>query len=169
MVPWAHLESGDAWREVGRTRAWCWQQGCTDFRRLDDMRPGYGYTASPTPIARCWRAEDAGTYTLDLTAGAEAELIISVAHVAALGSARRPPLGPTLLGGEQVLPPERLRRMVAVRVPGVVCGAGVRQHWSTRYGQLGGCRAKSSVAVPPSVTVTSWVCLPSSSCQISTW
>ena len=28
MVPWAHLESGDAWREVGRTRAWCRQKGC---------------------------------------------------------------------------------------------------------------------------------------------
>ena len=132
------LESGDAWREVGRTRAWCWQQGCmlqwipasdrriiwndreedrfvsrildlesgalrtlpaaiyaiapdgrtaigTDFRRLDDMRPGYGYTGIPDPNREVLAPEDAGIYTLDLTApGAEPELVIPVAEVAAL-------------------------------------------------------------------------------------
>ena len=132
------LEAGDAWREVGRTRAWCWQQGCmlqwipgsdrriiwndregdryvsrildldsgasltlpaaiyaiapdgrtaigTDFRRLDDMRPGYGYAGIPDPNREVPAPEDAGIYTLDLTAsGAEPELVIPVAEVAAL-------------------------------------------------------------------------------------
>ena len=132
------LEAGDAWREVGRTRAWCWQQGCmlqwipgsdrriiwndregdryvsrildldsgasrtlpaaiyavapdgrtaigTDFRRLDDMRPGYGYAGVPDPNREVPAPEDAGIYTLDLTApGAEPELVIPVADVAAL-------------------------------------------------------------------------------------
>ena len=132
------LQAGDAWREVGRTRAWCWQQGCmlqwvpgserriiwndregdrfvsrildldsgasralpaaiyavapdgrtaigTDFRRLNDMRPGYGYAGIPDPNREVPAPEDAGIYTLDLTApGAEPELVIPIAEVAAL-------------------------------------------------------------------------------------
>ena len=132
------LEAGDAWREVGRTRAWCWQQGCmlqwipgsdrriiwndrqgdrfvsrildlesgasrtlpaaiyavapdgrtaigTDFRRLNDMRPGYGYAGIPDPNREVLAPEDTGIYTLDLTEnGAEPDLVITVAEVAAL-------------------------------------------------------------------------------------
>ena len=132
------LQAGDAWREVGRTRAWCWQQGCmlqwipgsdhriiwndregdryvsrildldsgesrtlpaaiyavapdgrtaigTDFRRLNDMRPGYGYAGTPDPNREVLAPEDTGIYTLDLTEnGAEPELVITVAEVAAL-------------------------------------------------------------------------------------
>jgi len=98
------LQDGDRWIELGRSRAWCWQQGCMlqwvpgsrsqiiwndrqddrlvchlmdvqtrqmrtvphpiytltpdgrmavspDFRRIQAMRPGYGYTGLPDPWA----------------------------------------------------------------------------------------------------------------------
>ena len=132
--------SGDSWREIGRTTAWCWQQGCmlqwlpgsareviwnerdgdhyvsrilnvdtghsrvlgapiytiapdgqtaigTDFRRIDHMRPGYGYAGIPDPNHDTLAPETTGIYRLDLSGaddGRAGDLIISIADVAAL-------------------------------------------------------------------------------------
>jgi hypothetical protein len=130
------LEDGDRWSEVGRTQAWCWQQGCmlqwrpgsarevlwnaregdafvcrvldmdsgrsrtlpravyslspdgktavcADFRRIQDMRPGYGYAGLPDPNAGVLAPDDVGIWAQDMDTGAS-ELIVSVAQIAAL-------------------------------------------------------------------------------------
>lgn len=130
------IENGDAWREIGTTTAWCWQQGCmlqwipqskneviwngrgtggyvshvynvetkesrhlaeavytispngttaigTDFRRIDHMRPGYGYSGIPDPNFDTLAPEDVGIYTVNLESG-DTQQIISIAEVAAL-------------------------------------------------------------------------------------
>ncbi len=130
------LGDGDRWSEIGRTRAWCWQQGCmlqwrpgrarhvvwneregdifvcrvldldsgrsrtlpraiyslspdgrtgvcADFRRIQDMRPGYGYAGIPDPNADVLAPDDVGIWLQDLDTGAS-ELIVSVAQIAAL-------------------------------------------------------------------------------------
>ncbi|HEX6984837.1 MAG TPA: hypothetical protein VF170_05645, partial [Planctomycetaceae bacterium] len=56
----------------------------TDFRRLNDVRPGYGYAGLPDPNAAVPRPEDAGIWRIDVATG-EAELILSIAEAAALG------------------------------------------------------------------------------------
>lgn len=130
------LEDGDRWSEIGRTQAWCWQQGCmlqwrpgsahevvwnaregdafvccvldvdsgqtrtlpravyslspdgkkavcADFRRIQDMRPGYGYAGLPDPNAGVLAPDDVGIWAQDMDTGAS-ELIVSVAQIAAL-------------------------------------------------------------------------------------
>jgi hypothetical protein len=134
------LEDGDRWVELGRSRAWNWQQGCmlqwipehgsqvlwndregsgsnarfvtrildvdteetrtlprpvytvapdgetamsTDFARLDEMRPGYGYAGIEDPHADENAPSDAGIYRMDLTTG-DSELIVSYADAAAI-------------------------------------------------------------------------------------
>ena len=130
------LEDGDRWSEIGRTQAWCWQQGCmlqwrpgsahelvwnaregdafvccvldvdsghtrtlpravyslspdgktavcADFRRIQDMRPGYGYAGLPDPNAGVLAPNDVGIWAQDMDTGAS-ELIVSVAQIAAL-------------------------------------------------------------------------------------
>lgn len=129
-------EKGDAWRTVGTTQSWGWQQGCmlqwipqsdtdiiwnqrdgdrfiarihdttdgsertvsdavytiapdgrraigTDFRRINDMRPGYGYAGIPDPNRDVLAPEDTGIYTIDLMTG-ESRQVISIAQVASL-------------------------------------------------------------------------------------
>ena len=124
-------ERGDAWREIGSTRAWNWQQGCmlqwvpgsrdeviwndrrdgqfvsvvhnvksgkermlphpiytlssdgkwglsTDFRRLNNTRPGYGYAGIPDPNVAQAAPKDAGIWKVDLRTG-EQKLLFSVA------------------------------------------------------------------------------------------
>ena len=130
------LQDGDRWSEIGRTQAWCWQQGCmlqwrpgsarevlwnaregdafvcrvldvdsgrsrtlpravyslspdgktavcADFRRIQDMRPGYGYAGLPDPNAGVLAPADVGIWAQDMDTGAS-ELIVSVAQIAAL-------------------------------------------------------------------------------------
>ena len=130
------LEDGDAWRPLGTTTAWCWQQGCMlqwvpgsaseviwnerdgdryvaritdtatgatrtvpapiyalapdgrtavgpDFRRLNDMRPGYGYEGIPDRFADQLAPEETGIHTVDLDTG-ETRQIVSVADAAAV-------------------------------------------------------------------------------------
>lgn len=130
------LGDGDRWSEIGRTQAWCWQQGCmlqwrpgsarevvwnaregdafvcrvldvdsgrsrtlpravyslspdgktavcADFRRIQDMRPGYGYAGLPDPNAGVLAPDDVGIWAQDMDTGAS-ELIVSVAQIAAL-------------------------------------------------------------------------------------
>ncbi len=52
-----------------------------DFRRINDMRPGYGYTGSPDPYKNVPAPKDSGVYRIDLETG-ESELIISIADIA---------------------------------------------------------------------------------------
>ncbi len=52
-----------------------------DFRRVNDMRPGYGYTGLPDPNVDQLAPEDSGIFRLDLETG-EQELIISIADIA---------------------------------------------------------------------------------------
>jgi hypothetical protein len=53
-----------------------------DFRRLNDVRPGYGYAGIPDPSLEL-APRDSGIWTVDLESGHQ-ELIISVAEVARL-------------------------------------------------------------------------------------
>jgi hypothetical protein len=55
----------------------------TDFRRIDHMRPGYGYTGMPDPHFDTLAPENAGIYTVDLSTG-DSTQILSIAEVAAL-------------------------------------------------------------------------------------
>ena len=52
-----------------------------DFRRVNDMRPGYGYTGLPDPFVDQLAPEDSGVFRIDLETG-EQELIIPIAEVA---------------------------------------------------------------------------------------
>jgi hypothetical protein len=54
-----------------------------DFRRINDMRPGYGYAGLPDPRADELAPEDSGIFCLDLDAGTY-ELIISLAEIASI-------------------------------------------------------------------------------------
>jgi hypothetical protein len=133
------LQDGDRWRPLGRSGAWCWQQGCMlqwlrgsksriiwndrsetdarfvshildvktgrkrtllspiyalspdgrtavapDFRRIQDMRPGYGYAGLPDPYAQDLAPKDSGIFRIDLESGKQ-NLIISIADIARFG------------------------------------------------------------------------------------
>ena len=54
-----------------------------DFRRLADVRPGYGYNGIPDPHANVPAPDDAGIRRLDLRTG-QVKLILSFAQVAAI-------------------------------------------------------------------------------------
>ncbi len=134
QVGWVDLEEGHRWTAVGRSRAWCWQQGCmlqwipgnhprviwndrsgdrfisrvldvesgdtreipravyalapdgvtavaADFRRINDMRPGYGYAGIPDANADDPAPRDAGIWRVDLASGSD-DLIVSIADIA---------------------------------------------------------------------------------------
>ena len=57
-----------------------WAVG-TDFRRINHMRPGYGYAGLPDPNQDVLAPEDAGIYLLDLETGRR-ELVITIAEAA---------------------------------------------------------------------------------------
>ncbi|MBW8041034.1 MAG: hypothetical protein FVQ85_13665 [Planctomycetes bacterium] len=128
------LKNRNHWIELGKSSAWCWQQGCMlqwrpgskneiiwndrqsgrfvchifnvktgkkrtlqhpfytvspdghtavapDFRRIQDMRPGYGYIGLPDPYKDESAPKDSGIFHLDLDTGRH-KLIISIADVA---------------------------------------------------------------------------------------
>jgi len=54
-----------------------------DFRRVNHMRPGYGYNGPPDPYKEQLAPKDSGIWRLDLQTG-RSELIISIADVAAI-------------------------------------------------------------------------------------
>jgi len=131
------LKSSDTWTELGKSSAWCWQQGCMlqwrpgskneimwndrrddrfvshilnvktnkmrtlphpfytvspdgctavtpDFRRVQDMRPGYGYPGLPDPNTDRLAPADSGIFRLNLDSG-QSDLIIPIAEIARLG------------------------------------------------------------------------------------
>ena len=55
----------------------------TDFRRLNDTRPGYGYVGIPDPNQNVLEPDDVGVWKMDLQSG-KSELIYSVAQAAAV-------------------------------------------------------------------------------------
>ncbi len=55
-----------------------------DFRRINDMRPGYGYAGLPDPDFEEPAPKDSGICRLDLDSG-KADLIISIADIARFG------------------------------------------------------------------------------------
>lgn len=127
------LEDNDRWIELGRSTAWCWQQGCmfqwrpgsatevlwndrdgdryvchlldvktrarrtiphpvysvspdgrwaiaTDFRRLGDTRPGYGYNGIPDPYRDELTPKESGIWHVDLETGRQ-RMIVSLADM----------------------------------------------------------------------------------------
>ena len=52
-----------------------------DFRRINHMRPGYGYAGIPDPNHEVRAPGDAGIYTVDLETG-DSNLIVTIAEVA---------------------------------------------------------------------------------------
>lgn len=57
----------------------------TDFRRINDLRPGYGYAGIPDPAAAANAPDDSGVWVADLGNGSE-RLIFSIAEIASLPS-----------------------------------------------------------------------------------
>jgi len=64
----------------------------TDFRRINDVRPGYGYAGLPDPHADDLAPTDSGLALVDLETG-ESKLIVSLADVARLGVIPKEQLG----------------------------------------------------------------------------
>ena len=60
----------------------------TDFRRLNDTRPGYGYAGFADPFADQLRPEKSGIFSIDLLTGQQ-RLLLSIAEVAAFGKQLR--------------------------------------------------------------------------------
>ena len=84
----------------------------TDFRRIDHMRPGYGYAGIPDPHRDLLAPENSGIHTVDLRSGGVA------ADPVDCGSGR-PPLPPRRpVGGEALLqPPAVQSRRHPLRLP----------------------------------------------------
>ena len=60
-----------------------------DFRRLNDTRPGYGYSGIPDPNRDVLAPDDAGIWRIDMRSG-ERTLVFSFADAAAIPFAGRP-------------------------------------------------------------------------------
>jgi hypothetical protein len=128
---------GDRWIPLGRSTAWCWQQGCmlqwlpgrenevlwndreedqyvsrildvktkkmrtvphpiyslapdgrtavsTNFSRLADTRPGYGYPGIKDPFAKELAPKDDGVFRVDLETGKQ-DMLFSIAEIAEFG------------------------------------------------------------------------------------
>jgi len=58
-----------------------------DFRRVNDMRPGYGYAGSGDPHTDALAPKDSGVFRVDLDTGKQ-ELVVSLADVAAIAYPR---------------------------------------------------------------------------------
>jgi len=56
-----------------------------DFRRIADVRPGYGYAGLKDPHTDALAPDDTGVFHIDLTTG-ESKLIVSLSQIAALGT-----------------------------------------------------------------------------------
>ncbi len=139
------LEKENSWVRIGKSNAWCWQQGCMlqwlpgslheviwtdredgtfisrivtvitgemrvlphpvysvspdgryavapDFRRINDVRPGYGYAGIADPHADDPAPQDSGIVRIDLRSG-KTDLILSLADIARTGSIPNTELG----------------------------------------------------------------------------
>lgn len=139
------LKNGERWVKLGKSNAWCWQQGCMlqwlpgssreiiwndredgrfiarimnvitgesrtlahpvysvspdgkyavapDFRRINDVRPGYGYAGLEDPYADEAAPQDSGIVRVDLHSG-KTDLILSLAEIARTGNIPNQKLG----------------------------------------------------------------------------
>ena len=59
-----------------------------DFRRINDLRPGYGYAGLPDPYAHELTPSESGIRRVNLETG-ESELVISIAQVSQIGPIRK--------------------------------------------------------------------------------
>ena len=64
----------------------------TDFRRIADVRPGYGYAGLPDPLGDQLAPSESGVWRVDLETG-EATLIVSLEQIAATGEIPNNQLG----------------------------------------------------------------------------
>ena len=55
-----------------------------DFRRIQDVRPGYGYVGAPDPHSDDLAPEDSGIFHVDLETG-DSKLILSLAQISEIG------------------------------------------------------------------------------------
>jgi len=55
-----------------------------DFRRINDVRPGYGYVGFPDPHSKEMAPDDSGIFRVDLTTG-KSDLIISLRQILDVG------------------------------------------------------------------------------------
>lgn len=60
-----------------------------DFRRINDVRPGYGYVGLPDPHADELAPDDSGIFRIDLETG-KSDLIVSLDQIANLGEIPKP-------------------------------------------------------------------------------
>ena len=56
-----------------------------DFRRIQDVRPGYGYAGPPDPHADDLSPAESGIFRVDLESG-ESELIVSLREISGIGA-----------------------------------------------------------------------------------
>ncbi|MEX2172527.1 MAG: hypothetical protein WD851_24610 [Pirellulales bacterium] len=56
-----------------------------DFRRIADVRPGYGYVGLPDPYAHDLAPKESGIIRVDLESG-QGEMILSIADIVAMGT-----------------------------------------------------------------------------------
>jgi hypothetical protein len=122
-----------------------------DFRRINDVRPGYGYAGLPDPFAQDLAPMDSGIVHIDLTTG-KVSTIISIADIARTGAIENQKLGIKHYFNHLLFSPDgsrfialhrwrypdgsRLTRMVTANVEGddvrIVCGNGYTSHFIWR-------------------------------------
>lgn len=122
-----------------------------DFRRINDVRPGYGYAGPADPFADDLAPTDTGIFHIDLETG-DSRLIISLADIARLGPIPNPKLGMKHYFNHLLFSPDgsrfialhrwrypdgsRLTRMITARPDGsdirIVCGNGYTSHFIWR-------------------------------------
>lgn len=122
-----------------------------DFRRINDVRPGYGYAGPADPFADELAPTETGIFHVDLVSG-ESRLIISLADIARLGLIPNQKLGIKHYFNHLLFSPDgsrfialhrwrypdgsRLTRMITAKPDGsdirMVCGNGYTSHFIWR-------------------------------------
>jgi hypothetical protein len=122
-----------------------------DFRRINDVRPGYGYAGLPDPFAEDPAPMDSGIVHIDLTTG-KVSTILSIADLARTGMIPNQKLGIKHYFNHLLFNPDgsrfialhrwrypdgsRLTRMVTASTDGsdvrIVCGNGYTSHFIWR-------------------------------------
>ena len=122
-----------------------------DFRRINDVRPGYGYAGPADPFADDLAPTETGIFHIDLETG-ESRLIISIADIARLGVIPNEKLGIKHYFNHLLFSPDgsrfialhrwrypdgtRLTRMITANPDGsdirIVCGNGYTSHFIWR-------------------------------------
>ncbi len=122
-----------------------------DFRRINEVRPGYGYAGIPDPYADQLAPQDSGIVRIDLKTGNETP-ILSIADIARIGRIPNEKLGIKHYFNHLLCSPDgsrfialhrwrypdgsRLTRMITARPDGsdvrIVCGNGYTSHFIWR-------------------------------------